>query len=268
MTFQIGYLWFSYFCCMGLFLSCLTSWFLSLPSSLLHWLQIIALHLKVSKLPWSSVVTETPPALSSCLLSAAGLQPAPSPYLLSVAGPQPCVSSLPKLHFPTFCFHAELLHPYSHSSTPVPTFAAFFPGSSRFKTPPATTNTVSLSLFLSKTALSIETVCHFLCTPFQGWHCMHPSMSYFSVFSVGVTRQEVLISFCIPQDWRLGLAGKVLALMTLWLHFWPFTHLFHEKMTAVLNQNFLITPHYPSKMLLPPGTHWSTTLNYCNYHKW
>lgn len=47
-----------------------------------------------------------------------------------------------------------------------------------------------------------------------------------------------------------------------------FPHFFQVKMTAALNQNFLITPHYPSEMLLPPGTHWFFTLNCYNYHKW
>lgn len=80
-----------------------------------------------------------------------------------------------------------------------------------------------------------------------------------------------LILLCVPDLRNSDCQAQFPTLMTLCLCTCDprlCSHFLLVEMTAVLNQNFLITPHYPSEMLLPPGTHWFTTLNYYNYHKW
>lgn len=190
MTFQNGYLWFYFLHGLVLFLSDLSISLLALIPPPLTLDNCTASQCSLKAQLWQ----RRPPALSSCLLS--------------VAGPQPCVSGLPKLHFPTFFFHSELLHPYSHSSSPLPTVSAFFPSCCQFKTPPATTNPVSCHFFFRRPLFPARQFVIFsVLFPRDDIACIPACVTSHILVSLlwGVTRQEVL---------RLGLAGKVLALMT------------------------------------------------------
>lgn len=116
----------------------------------------------------------------------------------------------------------------------------------------------------------------FFYTPLHAWS-LHLSQYLWIVIlhgcvsSVNVERQGHSYSSLCLQRWGQGLAGwspRLYDLCCCTSDPSLFPQFFWVKMTAVLNQNFLITSHYPSEMLLPSGTHWFTTLNDCNYHKW
>lgn len=198
MTFQIGYLWFYFLHGLVLFLSDLSISLLGLIPPPLTLDNCTASQSFLKAQLWQ----RHPPSLSSCLLS--------------VAGPQPCVSGLPKLHFPIFSsilnFSIRILIPVLH----YPQFQLSFPVAVNSKLH-LLLQTVSCHFFFRRPLFpSRQFVIFSVLFPRDDTACIPACVTSHILVSLlwGVTRQEVLISFCILQCWRLGLAGKVLALMT------------------------------------------------------